>query len=314
MAQKQKKRKNKASSMVKHNHKDSLFRALFKIVENFLYLYAWCADGATTLTADDLEPLDLDSDMAKRIRRNDASFVTKDGRLIVLIEHQSTINPNMALRILLYYFELLQLWIKHKNINLYSTTKIQDLPTPEFYVVYNGKAPLQEVESHFNIACDSLEINVRVRIVDIHFEQLKDIHPNNTLAGYAYFYKEVAEGERMGLQEEKAFERARDLCIAKGYLTGYANKEDFVMYYKEIFDYDYQLRQEARNEGIAEGEARGEARGKARGKAEGKAEGTEKTIFAAIKKQLPRALVESLASDVDVSLERVEELYALATV
>ena len=127
-----KKGKARKKSALKRKHRDTIFRALFKIIANFLYLYAHCTGGTTTLTADDLEPLDLDSAIAKRVRRNDASFITKDGRLIVLIEHQSTINPNMALRILLYYFELLQLWIKHKGINIYSSVKIQELPAPEF--------------------------------------------------------------------------------------------------------------------------------------------------------------------------------------
>jgi len=75
------------------------------------------------LTVDDIKAFDLESSIAIRIRRNDVSFITKDNRLIILIEHQSTLNPNMALRLFLYYIELLQLWIKGEGANLYGEKK-----------------------------------------------------------------------------------------------------------------------------------------------------------------------------------------------
>ena len=39
--------------------------------------------------------------------KSDVAFMTQDDRFIILIEHQSTENPNMALRMLMYDSELL---------------------------------------------------------------------------------------------------------------------------------------------------------------------------------------------------------------
>lgn len=65
--------------------------------------------------------------------RNDISFLL-DSRL-TLYEHQSTYNPNLPLRYLMYIADL------HSNMvrdaNLYSSRALS-IPTPEFIIFYNG--------------------------------------------------------------------------------------------------------------------------------------------------------------------------------
>jgi hypothetical protein len=56
--------------------------------------------------------------------------------LIVLIEHQSTINPNMPIRFLEYIARIYEKIINNKA--LYSS-KLAKIPRPEFIVLYNGK-------------------------------------------------------------------------------------------------------------------------------------------------------------------------------
>ena len=236
---------------MKTQHKDSLFKGIFKIAPNFIQLLEKCKGSKVTLTPDDIIPFDLSSETLLRKRLNDVSFLTKDNRLIILIEHQSTINPNMALRMFLYYSELLQLWIKLNNINLFAGRKITNLPTPEFYVAYNGTEPLKENKSIFSLEHKGTSIAVEVEVVDIHFEKLEDKQPTNALAGYAFFYKIYEEELKKGVIGQEAFNTAREECIKQGYLKGFIEKEDFIMFYKDIFDYDTQLR--------AEGEARGKA-------------------------------------------------------
>jgi hypothetical protein len=68
---------------------------------------------------------------------NDISFVVGD-TIVVLIEHQSTINPNMALRLLMYIGRIYEKIIAGRNI--YSTKKIP-IPHPVFIVLYNGTDP-----------------------------------------------------------------------------------------------------------------------------------------------------------------------------
>ena len=68
---------------------------------------------------------------------NDISFEI-DGKLVVLIEHQSTINPNMAVRLLMYIARIYEKTVKGRN--LYTSKKIC-IPRPEFFVLYNGTDP-----------------------------------------------------------------------------------------------------------------------------------------------------------------------------
>ena len=68
---------------------------------------------------------------------NDISFLI-GGKLIVLVEHQSSINPNMALRFLQYVSEI------YKRLNdarALHASKLLHIPRPEFFVLYNGTAP-----------------------------------------------------------------------------------------------------------------------------------------------------------------------------
>jgi hypothetical protein len=57
---------------------------------------------------------------------------------VILLEHQSTINPNMPLRLLLYIARIYEKIIAGKKI--YSVEKVA-IPMPEFFILYNGTDP-----------------------------------------------------------------------------------------------------------------------------------------------------------------------------
>ena len=293
-------------SNLKRQHRDSLFRGVFKLPKNALPLLQHCRKDGVPFVLEDIQPFDLDSDLAHRIRRNDVSFIVNGNRLIILIEHQSTINPNMALRLLLYYMELVQLWIKKNEVNLHGSTKIQDLPTPEFYVVYNGNAPLAEMLSTFKLESASLKIDVAVNIIDIHYDKLDDKQPANPLAGYAFFYQSYDNCMRAGMTAEAAFTQAREDCIKQNYLKDIIDKEDTIMFYKDFMDYDAQLR--------TEGEEIGEARGEARGKTIGKTIGMEHAITIAIQNNVPLSVIEVMAKEANITKHRLDELMAQVAV
>jgi len=277
-----------------------MFREFFKVPQNFLDLLKECRDNQLSLVIDDIEPFDLESNIAIRTRRNDVSFITKDNHLIILIEHQSTINPKMALRLFIYFTELLQLWLKTNKINLYSATKLPDLPIPEFYVVYNGVAPLKETSSVFKLESSGMKIDAEVKIIDIHFDKLKDTESDNALAGYAFFYKVYAEQVKKGLSAEKAFEIARNECIKRSYMTSFISKEEFIVFYKDFMDYDMQLR----TEGIE--------KGREEGIIEGISEGIEKAIRIAIQNNAPLSLIEAMAKEANISQKRLDDLICQA--
>ena len=256
----------KKKDSLNRQHKDTIFTHIFKEPKNFLHLLRACQTRPAELSESDILPFDLDSVAAIRKRRNDVSFITKDNRLIILVEHQSTINPNMAIRLLLYYFELVQLWLELCRINLFSSKPIADIPLPELYVAYNGTRELKDYSTQVEIANEFVNIAVKVRFVDIRFDNLESAHDtDNVLAGYSFLLKEfgIFLGKRKSRDE--AFEEARKSCINAGYLKGIIDKEDFIMNYKSFLDYDVQVRTEAMEEGIEIGFERGIERGIERG-------------------------------------------------
>jgi hypothetical protein len=75
-----------------------------------------------------------------RTLRNDISFEVRE-RLVVIIEHQSSINPNMAIRLLMYIGRVYENLTARKNI--YGSKELK-LPRSKFIVLYNGKATYPE--------------------------------------------------------------------------------------------------------------------------------------------------------------------------
>ena len=88
-----------------HQYKDSLFRFIFGREENkqnLLDLYN-ALNNSNYQNKDDLEINTLENAIYMRMK-NDVSFVL-DSQM-VLLEHQSTFNPNMPLRGFLYFAKL----------------------------------------------------------------------------------------------------------------------------------------------------------------------------------------------------------------
>ena len=65
---------------------------------------------------------------------NDLAFVI-EGRVVVLIEHQSTINKNMPLKILVYLADVYRAIMPEDTLH---SEVLKPIPAPEFFVIYNG--------------------------------------------------------------------------------------------------------------------------------------------------------------------------------
>ncbi|MDR1068764.1 MAG: Rpn family recombination-promoting nuclease/putative transposase, partial [Clostridiales Family XIII bacterium] len=86
------------------NYKNNLFIDYIGTKENLIEVYN--AVSGKDYSPDTEIEINTLKNVLYRYRINDISFVI-DGKLIVLIEHQSTINENMPLRMLEYITELL---------------------------------------------------------------------------------------------------------------------------------------------------------------------------------------------------------------
>ena len=120
------------------NFKNSVFTALFSDPDLLRELY--CAIGGVSLPPDVPVSINTLENVLYMDLYNDISFEI-GGKLVVLIEHQSTINPNMALRLFLYIARVLEKKVKGKT--LYSKKQIK-IPRPEFFVLYNGTGPFPD--------------------------------------------------------------------------------------------------------------------------------------------------------------------------
>ena len=107
---------------INRKHKDRLFRLVFQKKEDLLSLYN-AVNGSSYKNADELEITTLD-DVIYMGMKNDISFMI--GSVLNLWEHQSTLNPNLPLRGLLYFSSLYRKYVEQNGINIYSKKTTAD--------------------------------------------------------------------------------------------------------------------------------------------------------------------------------------------
>ena len=153
---------------VNREYKNSLFTTLFNDAEKLLSLYN--AVSGRDLPADTPVEIVTLEDILFNYRRNDVAFVLGD-RIVILLEHQSSISANMPLRLLIYIARVYEKLID--NAAVYKS-KLLKIPKPDFIVLYNGtddfpdEKTLLLSDAYMDIPEDfigfsgSLELEVRV--------------------------------------------------------------------------------------------------------------------------------------------------------
>jgi len=220
---------------------------------------------------------------------NDISF-TIDGKLVIILEHQSTINPNMALRIFFYISRILEKMIDSRT--LYST-KIVSIPRPEFYVLYNGKdkfpdSAVYKLSDHFKIPKElglSKNLNplleLEVKVLNINEGRNQDIVSRcKKLAEYSAFITKIHHYQKELGDLKEGVKEAIKFCskhdILKEYLEIHGSEIMNMIMTEWNTEDALEVRfeegcEKGREEGIEIGEARGEARGVTIGEARGEA-------------------------------------------
>lgn len=117
-------------SAIRQNYKDTLFRKLFGDPENKKELLSLfnALNGTAYTNEDDLEITTI-GDVVYMSMKNDVSCILDC--YMGLFEHQSTFNPNMPLRGLLYFGKLYDKYVVENECNLYGSTLIK-IPTPRY--------------------------------------------------------------------------------------------------------------------------------------------------------------------------------------
>ncbi|MBD5516707.1 MAG: hypothetical protein HDR06_19260 [Lachnospiraceae bacterium] len=222
---------------------------LFGEKKNLLSLYnALNSTAYTDIT--DLEITTLENAVYMNYK-NDISFVF-DFELL-LYEHQSTLNPNMPLRDLLYVTKVIQNRIKGENLYSKSLVKI---PAPRFNVFCNGTdlQPEQQI-LHLSDAFEkgqdhpSLELTVIVYNINLgHNPEL--LNACRLLKEYAQYVVQVRTyAKEMAFSE--AVERAVNYCIRNGILSDFLSRNRAEVIAVSIFEYDEEKHMKSeREEGL----------------------------------------------------------------
>ena len=253
-------------------YKDSVFVDLFsedeKAKENFLSLYN-ALHGTNLQLSCPVENIRLDNIMYMNII-NDVSCLV-DNKIIVLAEHQSTINENMPLRFLQYIARLYEKLQAPADRYL---RKLSKIPTPEFYVFYNGREDYPEMitlklSDAFITKPEQMPLDLEVKVYNINKSKGAEVLSRcKTLDEYSLFIEEVRIQTQ--LDSENGFTNAVKICIEKGILKEYLQRKSREVINMLIAEYDYDTdiavqREEAGKIAFAKGISQGLSQGLSQG-------------------------------------------------
>ena len=240
-------------------YKDTVFRMLFSEKENLLSLYN-AVTGSTYQNADDLKIVTLENAIYMGMK-NDLAFMLETN--IYLYEHQSTLNPNIPLRDLIYIGIEYQQYVDDKS--LYSS-QVQKIPAPKFMVFYNGTDAVDDrVELRLSNAYEHLagepDLELKVLMLNVNEGHNKELMEQcQTLKEYAIYVARVRKyTSEMNLNDAVA--RAIDECIKEGILVEFLRKNRSEVKMVSILEYDKEWEEKklrkaeyeaGKSEGIAE--------------------------------------------------------------
>lgn len=244
----------------KRVYKDSLFRDIFNNEKRLLDVYTFLEDEAAQV--EDIRITTLKETFFNS-EKNDISFTVKNHH-VVLIEHQSTVNANMPLRILWYIAELYRQYVEPKSPY---RKKLISLPAPKFYVFYNGRTPMpKRWKMRLSDAFGEYEgaMDLVVEVVNINDGEgdaaLERCAP---LKAYSTFVAKVRQTANEGRTLAEAVVEAIRYCVMNNHLKEYfMEKEEREVFDMVNFQWDANLAmevcaEEAREDGKQEGRQEG---------------------------------------------------------
>ena len=198
----------------RRNYKDSLFRMVFREKKELLSLYN-AINGTAYEDPEELIVTTIE-DVLYMGRKNDISFLIKD--VMNLYEHQSSVNPNMPLRGLIYISVLYQGYIEQNNLDIYSSTLLK-LPTPKYLVFYNGtKAEPDRQELRLSDSFikreEQPDLECRAVVLNINYGHNKKLmEACRKLYEYSRFVETIRGYLNTGMKLGAAMDQAIEDCI-----------------------------------------------------------------------------------------------------
>lgn len=238
------------------NVKDRLFRFVFNTKEDLLNLYNAVNESNYT-NLDDLE-INTIEEAVYLSMKNDISFLI--GGTLNLYEHQSTYNPNMPMRGLIYLAKLYERYINSGKINIYRE-QLQKFPIPKYIVFYNGlKDEPDRIELNLSDAFKGMGkeepcLECRAIMLNINYGHNKDLMERcRKLEEYSIFIATVRKYEEIYDDLTWAVNMAIEDCINNNILREVLmnSKSEVASMVLTTFDrevYERDLREDAYGEG-----------------------------------------------------------------
>ncbi|MCR4846272.1 MAG: hypothetical protein K5865_06005 [Eubacterium sp.] len=241
--------------------KDRLFCFIFGREENkkwTLSLYNAINDSDFT-NPDDIQIETIEGVLYMSMR-DDIAFMIQD--TLNLYEQQSSYNPNMPLRELMYLGKVYDKLIHRNNMNIYSE-KLLILPAPRFIVFYNGTKEIEDrvlrlSDSFPKVVREKSDVEATVRMININHGQNKELMKKcKTLNEYSWFVSTVREYSSscdIDQAVDKAINEMSEDAEIKLFLVGHrAEVKDMCLTEYDEKKHMEAVRAEGKEEGIEEG-------------------------------------------------------------
>ena len=187
------------------------------------------------------------------------ALANTDYKLIVLVEHQSTINENMPFRCLEYVTRIYEEIIPVKKRY---AEKVYKIPNPDFYVVYVGKdklPPEQELrlsDAFYKKYGSKLELVVKVK--NCSDSKILPISRSCTILKEYCQFIEIVEHTYSKRFPKRSFKKAIEDAISQGILADYLDRKSREVINLLCAKYDYKMdiavkQEEAYKDGINAG-------------------------------------------------------------
>ena len=252
-----------------HKYKDSVLRLIYLEPKRVIELYNALENKNYKPTAK-VEYFNIED---KLLGKYGDIFCTIENELFLLSEHMSTDNFNMPMRMLQYAMDGITTKLLH-NQNLHSS-KLIKMPTPKFYLLYNGKKKaeslpkIMKLSDAFILPTKTPALEVIVNVIDIrHSSQTVVLQKSPTLSSYAYLIHIIESYIKQGLSRDKSISLGVNQCINENTAIADFLEEN----YRGVIDmlgYEYTLEDElygrwldGKEEGRVEGEKIGVVKGK----------------------------------------------------
>lgn len=249
-------------------YKDSLFRIIYSGKDErsrrwLLSLYN-AISGKNYTNINDLRITTIEN-VIYLTMKNDLSFLL-DSQMN-LFEHQSTVNPNMPLRGLMYFGQLYQNEVKRQKKDLFGSSLIK-IPSPRFIVFYNGDKEipdkiLYKLSDAFEIPDNSGDFEWTATIININKQHSEGLQKTcESLYHYIEFVERVRASQRKGISPNEAISEAVDYAIRNNFLEGFFEEQKMYITNSLLTEFDQELhdrctREAGYEEGVADGEIRG---------------------------------------------------------